>query len=138
MYNNRVYETTNFCDHNSKTFEKVLAMDPVPMATIFFHDSSRHFPKKYFMIIKFEDLEDCILRLSGSRILWYVNQTPYDTFTAPIKKIQRVMKKQARTRLQAKHLALAMCMHARLGQSSLIQCLGLDLVRTCLQVHVLS
>jgi hypothetical protein len=138
MYDNRIYETSKYHKINIETFETVLAMDLVPLATVTFYNNSRLFPKKYFMFIKFDSLVDCILRLTGSRVLWYVKQVPYDHFTAPIKKIQRSMRKQARARIQAKHLALSMCMHARLGQSSLIQCLGLDLVRTCLQVEKLG
>jgi hypothetical protein len=141
LYNNRVYEMSRLDNINLKTFEVVLAMDPVPVATMECCERrAGPWPGEYFLNavydFEYEVSPYFTAMFSANRLLGFDRgfdpNNIYDHFTAPIKKIQCLMRKRARARLQPKHLALAMCTHTRLGQTSLIQRLGLDLLRMCL------
>jgi hypothetical protein len=149
LYDNRLYDMSRMY-FNTSTLEYVQKKKPQPVATMLFRDRVGLYPKKYWLYAEYTN--DPGIFQETYNMPWTVF-TPdrayvwdaslqraqlYDHFTAPARKIQRNMRKQARARLQAKHLALLMSTHARLGQSSLIQKLGLDLMRLCLDSEKFS
>ncbi len=127
MYDNRLYEMSKYSRINLETFGVVLALDPVPLAEMHCYDAmSSTLPMKFLLFAYFDvDGEDMIARFTQSRVAW---GPKFDHFTAPVLRLQRVVARWAKSRLEARRLALAMAAHSRLGQASSIRVLGLDLL----------
>jgi hypothetical protein len=127
MYDNRLYEMSKYLQINMGTFRAVLASHPVPLAEIrCCNVVKRTLPRKFLLFAFFDvDGVHMIARFTQSRV---AGGPKYDHFTAPVLRIQRVVGRWARSRLEARRLALAMATHSRLGQTSGIRVLGLDLL----------
>ena len=138
LYDDQVYDMSRLGHMNVIVFNAVLSLNPVPIATLQHNcKDSVVFPSKYMLdaSFKFDPMISpySVAMFSQSRLRYYDAGFDYyniaDQFTGKILKIQRFMRSWVRARLQARTFALVMSTHARLGQNSLIQMLGMDLLR---------
>ena len=144
LYDNRLYDMGRPTSGNRETLENALSITPLPIARLNFNNVHRlsFLPKKYMLVI-FYDLGFNIppfppIILDQSR---FTSDHPnfelgvfFDRLTAPIKKIQRVMKRHAKTRIHARRLAFIMGAHDRLGQLSHVLLLSSDLLQAVLLI----
>jgi len=141
LYDNRLYDMGRPTFGNRETLEYALSITPMPLARLIFNNGyglrSCH-PKKYILIIfydqGFDRLPPAILDQSR-----FTSDHPnfelgvfFDRLTAPIKKIQRVMKRHAKARINTRRLAFIMGAHDRLGQLSHVLLLSSDLLQAVL------
>lgn len=139
MFGNRFYAYgISSSELIEKVFWTVLAQNPVPIASVKFNAVvDRVFPQKYMLHIdwpiEFETSPYSFMSLISNRYCIldpeFEHGVFFDSITAPIRRIQKAMTRSARPRIQARRLALAMGTHERLGQSSVIQVLGPDVLQ---------
>jgi hypothetical protein len=144
LYDNRLYDMGRPTSGNRETLEYALSITPMPLARLTCLTTTTNrlsfLPKKYMLVIfydlGFDHPPSPPAILDQSR---FTSDHPnfelgvfFDRLTAPIKKIQRVMKRHARTRINAKRLAFIMGAHDRLGQLSHVLLLSSDLLQAVL------
>jgi hypothetical protein len=144
LYDNRIYDMGRMGHMNNILLNAVLTQDPMPVASLrFTPKDSSVYPEKFELDIFYQiGREVSPYRMAmccQSRLMYYDNGFDHyniqDQLTGPVAKIQRVLGRQARARLQNKRLALAMTTHARLGASSLLKVLGSDVLCLIFRFH---
>ena len=134
MYENRFFDTSMFGENNDRLFGALLGQSHMSVARMNFNsDDDRNFPKRYHLICIYGPHWDLMLSMTQNRprrpYQWAdSDECFFDEFTAKIRRIQRLMRRAARARIHGKRLALAMCMHERLGERCALQALGVDLL----------
>jgi hypothetical protein len=130
FYNNELFMTTERSLDNLETLKHVLRKYPNTLAEVNYWEFNP--PRKYILSAFFSQGRSSVsMYFSRRRLKWVTKSVcviHYDFFTAQALKLQCIVRRWAKGRLEARRLALAMSWHYRLGIGSGIQVLGSDVL----------